>query len=318
MKIVAGTRPYAGPEMPREISKAASSLTFVRPPTGLTLPGIAVRFRNYRGWAISGLGGEQLLLDDHANPRLLSRILEGISGIEILGAAPERSRSQETLEKYGLYPPKDTLQWTLNNGTKNRRDTPLAEEWRTGEIQLGKSLPADPSRRFARFPHLDPDGVYVVRGSLVSLLARVEKFEDFREHNLLTWDPDRIDDLLVKKEDRTLWFAERHGDQWLNEKKSNLTATTEPLVDAWVKSEIQRFVDDPSEADRIRREILKHPTHQMIARDRKGNPVKLTIAQVQSKGKTLWVGQASNRGTAVFELDPKSAVEIQKQTLNKK
>jgi hypothetical protein len=209
---------------------------------------------------ISALG-DLKLIDRDADETFISHLLDSLAALKIEALAP-----RGTLESFGLNPPRFALQWKLPD--------------RAFELQVGDSPHLGKS-----YLILEGQRIYIGSGSAIRLLELIESFDSLRKKEWSDLRPDDVDEISIYKLGNLLFYAQREGDRWTDQKHrpvlagSHLSETLEEVI----RHRPLQLMDDPGERARIQRHIQSKPFIETRLTDRLGKTTSLTLGKDSGK-----------------------------------
>lgn len=256
-------------------------------------------------WMIEVAPGGRALGDNLANGTLILHLLDTVRTLQVKDAT-----LSGTPESFGLAPPWYDLRWTVAGSTQEH------------ELALGSPAKAQDGSFAGLYgrilqPATGPQ-TEVMNGSLLKMLELIPDFNALRLQRFVTFESDDVDEIEIYggaspdvKANLKL-YAQREGDHWTDARHKPLSQDLSSWLDQLSHLRIQRFVDDPAEAARLRRQPLLHAIYTLRFRGRTLRPVVVRLAHageafgtISSRATPESRGQKSPQ-LSVFELFPQS------------
>lgn len=221
-------------------------------------------------------------LDRKANNSFLFHLLDSVRRIRL-----EECPLQGTLESFGLDPPRFAIRWKANLPGGDR-----VFELRTG-VQAGNSSKV--------YVTLDGSNVLVGSGSAFRILNLIDSIHTLRNKNWSSIEADDVDEIEFRRKGRSLFYAQRDGNEWTDRRHRPVRKDTETLLSRITDAQAEGLIDNPQKATLLKNWIQNHSVFEVVLTDRGGQSVKLKLMQKERKV----YGVNSERPSAVFELHPK-------------
>jgi hypothetical protein len=232
------------------------------------------------GWRIAAPPVGTKLADARADGAYVDHLLETLRTLQIAERSPE-----DSLEPVGLAPPRFVLRWSAAGAGR--------------ELRVGQESPSGGD--YAQFD-ADPR-VWIVRGSALAMLERLEDFGAVRLRTLLTAGAEDLRAFEYRARTYRPVRTRLGRARW--QALPTLGLTSEGVrrwVEALAHLRAMRFVDDPAVAGGLRERIEAAPGWQLRFEPVHGKPIELRVRELEG---ALWATVSSRPGVA-FELFPES------------
>lgn len=260
-------------------------------------PEAPATFHELDPWMIRSYSAAENLPDRLANRNYILHLIDTLQTFHA-NAIVNGDPSVDARASYGLTPPRYALQWEVRDGqvTKN-----FAIE--IGNVTDPKAEMAKES--YGTFP--PAHSIYRVDGAAIAMLDYLKNFATLRHEVLSPVTSDDIDEIEIVRGKKKVFYAQREGDVWTNEKHRPWKKDVAGFLDRITHLRIQAFIDLEEETTPLLQELSKHPLVEITLKDRLGNPTVFIFA----KKKNRELAEVSNRGKAVFVLFPTALKKLE-------
>lgn len=237
----------------------------------------------------SGAGAENHL-DRLANESFISHLLDTLTSLRVTARASTGSASEVSLEDYRLDPPFYALRWKTPDGEIQTLE--IGEPVSSQDIAKGSYARIQGSSK-----NKPSHEIWIVNGSLLQMLRYLKSFSLLRHRKFTGLSEDDISTVEVRKKGSVVFYAERSGGKWVDAAQKEITG-----VRSWLQGithlEIERFIDSPSESDRLKTIVAQEPAYEMVFQNIRGQKAKVTVGYHKSQ----LLGISTLRKESIFQI----------------